>query len=92
MTQPPYKLIDSDNRISAIDAEGREICGAFKPVGLDYWQLFTTKLVTKVTGVPTPPHRENYWGQNGRVDSKRWVELIAALYVKAVQTNGQPNK
>lgn len=86
-----YTLIEETNcigdvnRISAVDGDGQEICGAFKPAGHDYWQLYTTKLITKIVGVPTPPHRESFWGNHGRIDSQRWVEVLASLYVKAVQ-------
>ena len=86
-----YELKEETNcigeviRVSAVDDKGREICGSFKPVGHDYWQLYTTKLVTGLTGLKSPPHRENYWGDHGRIDSQAWVELLAALYMKAAQ-------
>jgi hypothetical protein len=89
MTTNGYAIRELENadghidRISAVDADGKEICGAFKPVGHNYWQLYTTKLVAGVTGLRTPPHRECFWGDHGRIDSRAWIELLAALYVKA---------
>lgn len=86
-----YTIIEEPNdvgqiiRVSAVDSGGKEICGSFKPAGHDYWQLYTTKLITGLTGLKSPPHRENYWGDHGRIDSQAWVELLAALYVKAVR-------
>jgi hypothetical protein len=73
------------NRISAVDAHGREICGAFAPQGHEYWSLFVTKTVTNFTGLSTPPHREHFWSDSGRITARAWIELIAALYVAAQQ-------
>lgn len=89
MTAPKltYEMIDTDERIDAIMVNGVDggagICGAYQPVGHDYWCLFITKTVTDLTGLAVPPRREQF-GQ-GRQAARAWVELLAALVVLAMQ-------
>lgn len=83
-----YEIQDCTDRVTAVDDFGVEICGSYQPQGHSYWQLYVTKLVAGLTGFPTPPHREQFWGNHGREDSRRWVELIAALYVMASPLSG----
>lgn len=87
-----FRMIDTDTHITAVNSDDVEICGAFQPVGHQYWTMFVTKLVSDATGVQTPPHREHFWGLNGRVCARLWVETIAALYsgvrVTRVPLNG----
>lgn len=79
-----YTIIDADDRVTIIDdSTSKEICGAYQPVGHEYWSLYVTKLVTEVTGLVTPPHREHFYGGNGRCVARRWAELIGALYCMA---------
>lgn len=80
-----YTLIVNSDRIIAQDRDGIEICGAYQPVGHEYWSLYLTKLVSELTGMATPPHREHFYGCQGRVVAKAWVELLASLYSLAVQ-------
>lgn len=71
---------DESRHIYAIADDGKEICGAYQPIGHDYWCLYVTKLVSQTTGKNTPPHREHFYGKNGRYVATTWVEMIAALY------------
>jgi hypothetical protein len=82
-----YTVIDTDpDRVTIIDnVSGLEICGAYRPVGHDYWSLYVTRLITDVTGLATPPHREHFWSDHGKLVARRWMELIAALYCQATQ-------
>lgn len=83
----PYVVRETDDRVYAVDSEGVEICGAFHPIGHAYWQLYVSKSVSALTELRTPPHRENFWGDHGKVDSRAWVELIAKLYSMAREGN-----
>lgn len=78
-----YELIEDGPRVYAVDGKGQEICGAYQPVGHDYWTLYLTRLVMDATGLQTPPHREHFWGDVGRDASRAWVRVIAALYTAA---------
>jgi hypothetical protein len=84
-----YSLIEDGQRIDAVDVNGVAVCGAYQPVGHDYWCLFVTRSVTRLTGLTVPPHRE-FYGQTGFNAAKAWVELIACLAVLArnAQTPG----
>ena len=78
-------LTVEDRRIvaSSSDVYGVEICGAYKPEGHDYWQLYVSRGVIELTGVHTPPHREHFWGDHGKLDATEWVKLIGTLYCLA---------
>jgi hypothetical protein len=76
---------DEPRRIKALDANGTEICGAYQPAGHEYWSLYCTKTVTQITGLKVPPHREHFYGCNGRKVAKEWVTLIACLAALAVK-------
>jgi len=80
-----YTITTESHRITALDHDGRAICGAFQPEGHDYWSLYVTRLVTEATGLTTPPHREHFWNDHGGNIVARWVELVAALYCLAMQ-------
>ena len=79
-----YRIIDETARVSAVAADDIEICGAYQPAGRSYWSLYVTELITRQTGLRTPPHREHFWGETGKSAARAWVELIAALYTQAV--------
>lgn len=81
------KIVETERQVFAVDDDDVEICGAFNPVGHEYWQLYCTWKIVNLTGLQTPPHREHFVGELGRVDSRRWIELIACLYSLAVQNN-----
>ena len=80
-----YTIVEENDRIRAEDGQGIEICGAYQPVGHNYWSLYVTRLVTNLIGVQVPPHREHFYGQTGRSVARGWITMIAALYVRAVQ-------
>jgi hypothetical protein len=82
---PPGEMTEDNDRIEAIDAEGVALCGAYRPVGHDYWIFFVTQTVTRITGLNTPPHKEHFYGQSGRLAVLAWVELIACLATLAAQ-------
>jgi hypothetical protein len=83
-----YRVItygDDENseRISVFGIDRAEICGAFKPAGRPYWLLYVSTTVAEVAGRawsnPIPP-RLRLWCQQ---DARKWVELIASLYVRS---------
>lgn len=79
-----YELIEGIDRVSAVDADGVEICGAYQPLGHNYWLLYVTMLATRRTGVRVP-HNACFWGgPQGRADAVPWVRTIATLYGQAV--------
>jgi hypothetical protein len=78
-----FTISDEPNRVSALDHDGIEICGAYHPSGQSCWNLYVTQLVRDATHLPAPPHHEHFWGEHGHEDSRAWVELIAALYTRA---------
>lgn len=78
-----YTIDEEAERITAVDQNGVAIAGAYRPQGHDYWCFYVTRLVTNLTSLSVPPHREHFWGNSGRVIVRHWVELIAALYVQA---------
>lgn len=80
-----YSLIDEPTRIDAVDTDGVAICGAYQPAGHDYWIFFVTKTVTRITGLPVMPHREQFHGQTGRLAVRQWVELLACLTTMAMK-------
>jgi len=80
-----YAICEDSDRIWAIDHVGAEICGAYQPAGHDYWSLYVTKTVMQITGLAVPPHREHFYGCNGRNVARQWVELLACLAALAVK-------
>jgi hypothetical protein len=91
------RIIETEDKVFAVDDDDVEICGAFNPKGHQYWQMYVTWKIVNLTGFHTPPHREHFVGELGRIDSRRWIEMIATLYVMAAQqhsaiavTNGHP--
>jgi hypothetical protein len=75
-----FEMVEEPRRVAAVTGDGVEICGAFQPDGHTYWHLYSTRLIYEATGVQTPPHREHFFGDNGRSCARLWVEMIAALY------------
>lgn len=80
-----YTIVEETLRIDALDSDGVAICGAYQPLGHEYWILFVTRTVTQVTGLTVPPHRETFWGQTGRMAARSWVELLACLTTMAME-------
>jgi hypothetical protein len=39
---PAYRLIESPDRIFAVDAQDIELCGAHKPTGHAHWSVYVT--------------------------------------------------
>jgi len=79
-----YRLVEDAARISAVDVDDVEICGAYKPLGHNYWLLYVTMLTTRRTGIRVP-HNACFWGDaQGCADARPWVETIAVLYTRAV--------
>ncbi|SRX93596.1 hypothetical protein MSP7336_01835 [Mycobacterium shimoidei] len=80
----PYRLVaDADKdgqRIIAVTPDDIEICGAYRPLRLNDWRLYVTKLMSDVAGLPQP-HKVHVVS---RSDAIRWVDLLAALYARAV--------
>lgn len=79
------KIVETERQVFAVDDDDVEICGAFNPIGHEYWQMYVTWKIVNLTGLHTPPHREHFVGELGRIDSRRWIEMIAALYCLAAQ-------
>jgi hypothetical protein len=91
-------IVETERQVFAVDDDDVEICGAFNPVGHEYYQFYVTWKVVNLTGLQTPPHQEHFIGELGRVYARQWIELIAALYSLATQqhstmqaTNGHDN-
>jgi hypothetical protein len=82
-TVPVYRIsLDEDQytqRIVAVDAQNIEIVGAYRPVGLNDWRLFLTKLVSDTVALPQP-HKVHVCSRD---DALRWIDLIATLYIRA---------
>lgn len=81
-----FATIDEDGgqRISVLGTDRAEICGAFKPVDRPYWLMYVTKTIADVIDRSRPtliPHRLQLPAQQ---DARQWLELIAGLYMKAV--------
>jgi hypothetical protein len=84
-TNHNYSIVEDEQgpahpRISAVNASGLEIAGAFKPPERPYWLLYVTPLLATAAGVefhhdPLP--------LGGREEARQWVNLVAQLYVKA---------
>lgn len=84
-TNHSYSLVEDEDgpahpRISAVNASGAEIAGAFQPRERPYWLLYVTPLLAAAAGIefchdPLP--------LGGREEARQWVNLMAQLYVKA---------
>lgn len=74
------RIVETDDRIQASNSLGVEICGAYRPAGHTYWTLYVTTLVTDLTGMHLPPHREHFHGTDGHRDALAWIRLISTLY------------
>lgn len=90
MTAPTvkYRIVvdDLNARISGLSDLGVEICGAYRPIGHNYWLLYVTQLCVARTGVRVP-HNACFWDDGtGRAigDARSWVETIASLFMQAV--------
>lgn len=77
-----YRLVEESGgcaRISAVDADGVQICGAYQPGGHTYWVVYLTASLTALTG-RRPPHHAHV---PGRCDAQAWVEAVGGLYGRA---------
>jgi hypothetical protein len=78
-----YRDDEDTERISVFGINGAEICGAFKPASRPYWLLYVSAAVAEVAGRPRsnpiPPRLQ----LRCRQDARKWVELIAGLYVRS---------
>jgi hypothetical protein len=70
-----YRLIEKPSRITAVDANDVEICGARQPYGHEYWQIHVTMRVTE---------RLHHVIATSRETAIAHVEMLASWYVKAV--------
>lgn len=66
-------------RIVAVDSDGAQIVGAYRPVGLNDWRVYMTKMVADAVGLQQP-HKAHVCS---RADAIRWIDAIATLYSKA---------
>lgn len=91
---PVIASIDDNGteRITVFDDDTSVICGAFRPAGHLYWQLYLAATVASAgrhaTQIP-PPHVL----ATRREDACQWVELIAHLYthpIPAPQPDAKP--
>lgn len=69
-----YRLIEKPARISSVDVNDVEICGARQPWGHDYWEIHVTLRVAKKL------HRVIAMN---RSDAIAHVELISELFTRA---------
>lgn len=84
-TNHNYSIIEDEEglthpRISAVNASGVEIAGAFQPFDRPYWLFYVTPMLATAAGVefhhdPLP--------LGGREEARQWVNLVAQLYVRA---------
>lgn len=81
-----FTVNEDADRVTFTDTRtGKEICGAFRPEGHDYWCLYVTQSVAALTGCVTPPHREHFHKDHGRHTARAWALMIASLYDLATQ-------
>lgn len=65
------RITETPDRISAVDENGVEVAGAFKPVGHDGWRVYATARLTE--------HTHNVIAVNQQI--ARWhVEMLAELF------------
>lgn len=83
-TDRGYRIqLDEDHdtqRMVAVTFEDIEIVGAYRPVGLNDWRVYVTKLVADAVELPQP-HKVHVCS---REDAIRWIDAIATLYVRAL--------
>jgi hypothetical protein len=80
-----YSIIEDEEgpahpRISAVNASGVEIAGAFQPSQRPYWLLYVTPLLAAAAGIE---FRSDPLPLGSREEAGQWVNLVAQLYVKA---------
>ncbi|ORV56344.1 hypothetical protein AWC06_03490 [Mycobacterium fragae] len=80
-----YSIVEDEQgpahpRISAVNASGVEIAGAFQPPDRPYWLLYVTPLLANTAGIE---FRHDPVPLGGREEARQWVNLVAQLYVKA---------
>ena len=80
-----YSIIEDEEgpahpRISAVNASGVEIAGAFQPPQRPYWLLYLTPLLADAAGIEFRPDPLPLYS---REEARQWVNLVAQLYVKA---------
>lgn len=78
--------VDDDGgwRISVFGTDRVEICGAFKPVDRSYWLMYVTKRIVDAVEQSQAnlfPRRIQLPTQQ---DVRQWLELLAGLYMRAV--------
>lgn len=82
-----YSIIsESDEhsqRVIAVGMDGVEIVGAYRPVPLNDWRVYVSKLISQRTGLPQP-HKTHACS---RADALRWVETLAWLYTHSEVTS-----
>ena len=66
-----YRLIESTDRVIAVDSNDVEICGAFKPAGHDSWTVYPTVRLTE--------HQHHVYACT-RQAATLHVELFAELF------------
>ena len=68
-------ITESPDRISAVDADGIEICGAFRPQGHEHFSVFVTpRLTDHLHHVIAPTQQIARWH----------VEMLASLWAGGV--------
>ncbi|MGH3525516.1 MAG: hypothetical protein ACRDU4_22475, partial [Mycobacterium sp.] len=60
-------------RISAVNASGEEIAGAFQPPERPYWLLYVTPLLATAAGIE---FRHDPLLLSGREEARQWVHLV----------------
>jgi hypothetical protein len=80
-----YSIIEDEEgpahpRISAVNASGVEIAGAFQPPQRPYWLLYVTPLLAAAAGIE---FNHDHLPVGSREEARQWVNLVAQLYVKA---------
>lgn len=83
-TEPLYRIQpecdEHTQRIFALNADGAELVGAYRPHELNDWKIYVSKLVADALDLPQP-HKVHACS---RSDAVRWIDLIATLYTRAV--------
>lgn len=84
-TKAGYSIIEDEDgptrpRISAVNASDVEIAGAFQPPHMPYWLLYVTPLLASTADVE---FHLDHLRLRSREEARRWVDLVAHLYVKA---------
>ena len=69
-----YRLIEKPERISSVDSNDVEICGARRPYGHDHWEVYSTLRVAKKM------HRVI---AITRSDALAHIEMISELFIRS---------